>query len=65
MKLNEEDGKVSSLNRRVMLLEVSLGYKVKMVESKTMSNEVTIEELDKSVREANLYKIQDMKRKLH
>ena len=54
MKLNEEDGKVSSLNRRVMLLVVSLGYKVKMVESKTMSNEVTIEELDKSVREANL-----------
>ena len=28
--------------------------KVKMGESKTMSNEVTIEELDKSVREANL-----------
>ena len=54
MKLNEEDGKVSSLNRRVMLLEVSLGYKVKMVESKTMSNEVTIEELDKSIGEANL-----------
>ena len=25
MKLNEEDGKVSSLNRRVMLLEVCFG----------------------------------------
>ena len=27
--------------------------KVKMEESKTMTNEVTIEELDKSIREAN------------
>ena len=97
-KLNEEDGKVSSLNRRLMLLEViiflfinlflikrlfkhqvennksivSLGVstldlaktskvadeilkKVKSSESKTMSNEVTIEELDLRVREANQY----------
>ena len=30
--------------------------KVKLGESKTMSNEVTIEEMDKSVREANQYK---------
>jgi len=94
MKLNEEDGKVSSLNRRVMLLEVEenkaegqLGYitlelaksskkaddilkKVKSGESKTMNNEVTIEELDKSVREANIikgdgqHKLEELSRRL-
>jgi len=93
-KLNEEDGNVSSLNRRLMLLEVEehkaegqLGTitmelaktskvaddilkKVKLGESKTMSNEVTIEEMDKSVREANQmkgdgqHKLEELSRRL-